>query len=495
MVLIKFIKWGGGGNSLNNNDLRHLPDNSNGTNPYNIQASNGWRCEMNRKYLAFLVLTFLTIMGMNSYQLKAQHCDCPIDSSFPEMRHYPMSFSYDPGTDNYCTVVVHTILRKRTCLPLGPTIYQYEIIDMEVVGVCTLSDDEKMQIAIKAIASLNNQFNYLSYIKMPTCLYKSSTNPEIFESCDSRCCHIYFRSHWDSVAADHYLDDIYIDSSNTGCFSPNPACQHYCRSAILPERGYLEISGNMPPPCFSSCSSTTTFPQYHLDHTFPGSGIYINAGYTLGSHGTTPCFSFNYFQIRYGSMNIVDVLEKLVKMGLHQIYHTKGQPQYITLNLWKCWIQRYSPQQIYFPCINTGCCEITFEILSNGTQARVHTRSTPSEECQGTCIDVCGIFDNNPFMLPKSSLEFDELNLGDNIRINPNPNTGFFELEYWSSISEVHTIQVVDVLGNIIFSTRHESQEGKNNLNIDMTRTAVGIYYLHIQTKGLTTHKLKFIKN
>jgi hypothetical protein len=134
-------------------------------------------------------------------------------------------------------------------------------------------------------------------------------------------------------------------------------------------------------------------------------------------------------------------------------------------------------------------------MLYNGTQAQVYSRNTPNEECQGTCIEVCDIFDNNPFKLPKSTAEFDELDSGEAIKIIPNPNTGFFELEYWTSLSEAYTIRVVDMLGNNIFSTTHQSQTGNNNLQINLTKAPVGAYYLHIVNKRLTLYKIKFIKN
>lgn len=403
-------------------------------------------------------------------------------------------FEYNSGMDEYCTIDIHTTLKRYKCD--DSTYYdEYEITKIEVYGYCTLSSTEIMRMAVKGIAALKNRYNQpVNYIRIPKCLYKSSTSPDVYESCDSDPCCIYFESHWDSTNADYYLDSISIEIDTTDCSGIYPSCHAYCNESILPETGRLNISANMPPPCFSSCSRYDSWPQPYIQHYFMDS-TYFNGLYTLGSSGSTPCFSFNVFQVKYNYMAPENAIEKLIKIALHQIYHTQGQPQYITLNLWKCWQAPYSPQQTYFPCTNSDCCEITFEMLYNGTQAQVYSRNTPNEECQGTCVEVCDILDNNPFMLPKSTAEIDELDSGETIKINPNPNTGFFELEYWTSLSEVHTIRVVDMLGNIIFSTTHQSRTGNNNLQINLTKAPVGAYYLHIFSKGLTLYKIKFIKN
>jgi hypothetical protein len=452
---------------------------------------------MKRKYIAFLVLTLLTFMFVGKSEMNAQPiCNCPIDNSFEERTMHPMSFNYDSGTDNYCTIIVNAVLRRIACPPPGPTYYQYEITGFEVVGICTLTDDEKMQIALKAIMSKNNQYNFSpTYIKIPTCLYEDPFNPGNFDSCDTRCCHIYFESHWDSLVGDHYLRDISFEEQTMGCNpSPNQPCINYCHEDIFPETGYLDISFNMPPPCFSSCSFETTFPQRHADYTYQ-SGLYINSQYTLGTNGSIPCFSINVFQIRYGTMNIEDALEHLIKISLKDIWLTQGNPTYITLNLWKCWFQKYSPQQVYFPCTDSDCCEITFEILNNGTEARVESRSTPHDICVGNCFEVCEIFNSGPFALAKGPIDHDIYELNENIKIMPNPNTGIFDLEFNSANDEQHSLQVLDLLGQAVYSSDIITTTGVNTLNLDLSSLPVGVYYLQLVNKGLVVTKTKFIKN
>lgn len=451
---------------------------------------------MKRQYLAFLVLTMLTFMFVGKSEMNAQTiCNCPIDISFEERTMHPMSFNYDPGTDNYCTVIVNAVLRRRVCPPPGPTYYQYEITGYEVYGICTLSDEEKMQIALKAIMSRNNQYNYSpTYIKIPTCLYEDPLNPGKFLPCDNQCCNIYFESHWDSLVGDHYLRNISFENQPVCNPSPIPTCYPYCHEGIFPETGFLDISFNMPPPCFSSCSFGTPFKQLQAEYTYP-SDLYINSQYTLGRNGSIPCFSLNVFQIRYGTMNIEDALEHLIKISLKDIWLTHGNPQYITLNLWKCWFQRYTPQQVYFPCTDSECCEITFEILNNGTEARVDSRSTPNDICVGNCFEVCQIFDNDPFALAKGSIDTDNYELNQDIKIMPNPNTGIFNLEFNSDNDEQHSLQVLDLLGQIVYSSNIITTTGNNSLNLDLSSLPVGVYYLQLVNKGLVVSKIKFIKN
>lgn len=499
MHLISDIR--GWGNSFNNNDLRQSLRNSGESHSTkDVQSATQRRCDMKRKYIAFLVLTMLTFMFVGKGEMNAQCHSCEQDMTFPTHNYiYPM-FSYDSGTDEYCTIDIHVSMKKYHCMPFGPTYYEYEITKIETGGYCTLSDTEIMKTAVKGVAALKNIQNLSpNYMKLPKCFDLVSTSPDVYEACDTTCCSIYFESHWDSTAADYYLDSISIYYSLPGPCSftgHKPECQSYCNQSIFPETGYMEISTQMPPACFSSCSTNATWPVPHIEYQYTVSPYaYINGLYTLGNSGSTPCFSFNFFQVKYAYLDPEDALEKLTRIALRDIWVSQGNPQYITLNLWQCWIQRYYPQQTYFPCELSDCCEITFEIeeIMGQLYAEVVSSSSPGS-CDGDCFDVCSIFPNGQYEIPKLSIDTENYELNQDIKIMPNPNTGIFNLEFNSVSDEQHSIQVLDVLGQVIYSSDIMTNTGANNLNLDLSTIPIGVYYLQLVNRGLVVSKTKFIK-
>jgi hypothetical protein len=497
MHLISDIR--GWGNSFNNNDLRQSLRNSGESHSTkDVQSATQRRCDMKRKYLAFLVLTLLTFMFVGKSEMKAS-CVCSRYMAFVLNNFtYPM-FSYDSGSDEYCTIDIHVTLIKYQCMPIGPIYYEYKITKIETGGYCTLTDTEIMKTAVKGVAALKNMHNYSpTYMRLPKCLDKVSSSPDVYESCDTSLCCIYFESHWDSTAADYYLDSISINPDNTACdyIGSSMFCDNYCNQSILPATGYLEISTQMPPACFSSCSTSATWPVPHIEYQYSGgSNAYINGLYTLGSSGSTPCFSFNFFQVKYEYLDPEVALEKLTRIALRDIWVSQGNPQYITLNLWQCWIQRYYPQQTYFPCELSDCCEITFEIedISGQLYAEVVSSSSPGS-CNGDCFDVCSIFPSGQYTIPKLSIDTENYELNQDIKIMPNPNTGIFNLEFNSAIREQHSLQVLDLMGQVLYSSDIMTNTGTNNLNLDFTTLPIGVYYLQLVHKGLVISKTKFIK-
>ncbi|MCO5250552.1 MAG: T9SS type A sorting domain-containing protein [Candidatus Kapabacteria bacterium] len=451
---------------------------------------------MKRKYIAFLVLTILTFMFVGKGEMNAQCIvGCEADEQLPTFEFdYPM-FTHDPITDNYCTVNVIGTMKKFNCPPPAAPYYEYEVTKVEVYGFCTLTDTEIMKTAVKGIVAMKNKYNTSpNYLKMPKCFEKSLTLPYYYIPCGSETCCIYFESHWDSTVADYYLDYIAFSSVSPFHCPSGGGCFDYCNTNIFPETGRLDISTQMPPPCFSSCTKTKTWPEPYIEYTYPDDDTYINALYTLGISGSNPCFSFNFFQVKYAYLDPEEALEKLTRIALRDIWVTHGNPQYITLNLRQCWAQRYYPQQIYFPCEVSDCCEIVFEIFNNGTEAEVVSNSTPGT-CEGICFDVCSIFPSGRFSIPKLSIDTDDFELNNDIKIMPNPNTGIFNLEFNSANDEQHSLQVLDLLGQIVYSSDIMTNAGINNLNLDLSSLPIGVYYLQIVNKGLVVSKIKFIKN
>ncbi len=469
---------------------------------------------MNRKYLAFLVLTFLTIMfvGIGNF-VYAQvqlgpRCsddnDCAVDNQFPQGTvNYHTSTVFDHATLTFCIIRTKTKLYKFKCPPPERrSYYRYEIESIEVLGACTgVSQSQKIQMAIRSIISSN--FGYLNspaWIQLYSCAETVGTSPkrEIIP-CNDYCCRIYFEATWDEDGGT--LDSLehgrFRDSIESYCpiYIGRPNCAFQCEidDESFPPLGALYTYHYIPQACFTSCG-TTNDPIYRAVTDISSDMIY--ADYSLATNNDTLCFSFHWVNYE-GTHDLDDVLVRLVKKVLKDIYDSNSNPSYITLNLAACWQKPYSWVNLYYPCSQDDCCTMTFEILSS-TSAILDWYDHLGYNCQSPCTtEVCEIYRDfeSSFTIGKSAINFEIEPPGMNIKITPNPNTGIFTLEFNSSVSDNYTIQVVDLMGIEVFTSELSTAIGINQKNLDLTLLPIGAYYLQIIYKGKVESKIKFIKN
>ncbi|MCC6372426.1 MAG: T9SS type A sorting domain-containing protein, partial [Bacteroidia bacterium] len=73
------------------------------------------------------------------------------------------------------------------------------------------------------------------------------------------------------------------------------------------------------------------------------------------------------------------------------------------------------------------------------------------------------------------------------IQLFPNPNNGHFKIEYESALKPSH-LQVVNLLGEVVYSKEVEGTESSLNLSL-----AKGVYFLRIIGEGKNLGTAKFI--
>jgi hypothetical protein len=188
----------------------------------------------------------------------------------------------------------------------------------------------------------------------------------------------------------------------------------------------------------------------------------------------------------------------LVRKAIYDIWGWRSGPQYVYLNLWKCWYHPNSaPVNLYYPCTNVGCCSIEFEIKQAGAVAEVIiNNSNGLGNCVSPCFEVCSLFpETSTYQLPKMSINDNTDGIDNSIKIIPNPTTGIFDLVYSTSAAGLHILKVADINGFEVFTQSTNAQNGSNTLKFDMTQLPIGVYYIQIFSNGLMISNTKFIKN
>jgi hypothetical protein len=458
---------------------------------------------MKRKYIAFLVLTLLTFMFVGKSEMNAQppepgpECDlqdCMLDQNFQQgFVNYHISAVFDPFSLTFCTIRTKTKQYKFNCPPPTGSYYRYEIESIEVFGACTgLNQSQLTQRAIRSIISSNTGSSLTpAWIGSYSCgqITGSSPSREIIP-CGSECCRIYFESTWDQYGGT--LDTIGRNYP-TSCIGSGLCVDQCGDDAILPPLGDLETYNYIPQACYTTCG-TIYDPIYRAITDISSDKIY--ADYSLATNNDTLCFSFHWVNFE-GTHDLDDVLVRLIKDVLKEIYDDQGNPNYITINLAACWQQPHSGINLYYPCSQDDCCTMTFEIQSS-TSAILDWYDHLGYNCESPCTtEVCDIYTEfqSSFTIGKSSLQFDLDPINNDIKIMPNPNSGTFNLEFNATVSEPHTIQVIDITGFEVFSAVLNPTIGINQMNLDLTSLPTGAYILQLINKGKVESKIKFLKN
>lgn len=70
-----------------------------------------------------------------------------------------------------------------------------------------------------------------------------------------------------------------------------------------------------------------------------------------------------------------------------------------------------------------------------------------------------------------------------NLSVFPNPSTGLFNVEIDALISELYTVNVIDLQGRIVMTQNFDAEKGLQQFNIDMSGQPKGIYMLTVSNK------------
>ncbi len=88
----------------------------------------------------------------------------------------------------------------------------------------------------------------------------------------------------------------------------------------------------------------------------------------------------------------------------------------------------------------------------------------------------------------------DELLILDDLKVYPNPNEGFFTIEFTEATSAIIKIFVYNFTGEVLFSDELQSSNSFYNIEVDIVNQPAGIYFLLIkQNDASQTRKIEKI--
>ena len=75
--------------------------------------------------------------------------------------------------------------------------------------------------------------------------------------------------------------------------------------------------------------------------------------------------------------------------------------------------------------------------------------------------------------------------------IYPNPNDGYFTIEFSSLITQNVQLKITNAIGELVFTDNLQSYIGEYKRQINLQDYSNGIYFLNIETqKGITNKKI-----
>ena len=96
---------------------------------------------------------------------------------------------------------------------------------------------------------------------------------------------------------------------------------------------------------------------------------------------------------------------------------------------------------------------------------------------------------SDPFDFTFSSISEFEKMYG--LSVFPNPNTGDFTIKLKTRQTEMMTIKIYNLLGQVIFTDRSEKVKGYYEKRLDLNDYPVGVYELQVNTdNGVITRQI-----
>ena len=77
--------------------------------------------------------------------------------------------------------------------------------------------------------------------------------------------------------------------------------------------------------------------------------------------------------------------------------------------------------------------------------------------------------------------------------VYPNPNNGAFTLSFNAEKASAYNLKVFDILGNAVYNDQIQAVIGENTVDIDLGKTAQGMYQLSIQNDEGETRTLRLV--
>mgnify|MGYP000982236515 CR=1 FL=1 len=70
-----------------------------------------------------------------------------------------------------------------------------------------------------------------------------------------------------------------------------------------------------------------------------------------------------------------------------------------------------------------------------------------------------------------------------NVTIVPNPNQGEFTMEFTTDNSNNYDIELVNSVGQVLYTKRLEDFSGEFNYDVDLSSESAGVYFLKISSE------------
>jgi N-acetylmuramoyl-L-alanine amidase/Secretion system C-terminal sorting domain len=94
-----------------------------------------------------------------------------------------------------------------------------------------------------------------------------------------------------------------------------------------------------------------------------------------------------------------------------------------------------------------------------------------------------------------NSTSYDDLSLENNVKIYPNPNNGFFQIEFKEPLTTLLDASVADVAGRLIFQKKYNPNDINKTISIQLAaETPRGFYLLTLKNEGKTVTKKMLIE-
>ena len=77
--------------------------------------------------------------------------------------------------------------------------------------------------------------------------------------------------------------------------------------------------------------------------------------------------------------------------------------------------------------------------------------------------------------------------------VYPNPTSGEVNIEFNAAVDAKYLFDVTDILGRTILKSTESFAQGQNIKHIDMSKTAAGVYFIHIEESGVEVKTLKIV--
>ena len=80
----------------------------------------------------------------------------------------------------------------------------------------------------------------------------------------------------------------------------------------------------------------------------------------------------------------------------------------------------------------------------------------------------------------------------ENLGVHPNPATSYVDVVFDATERGTANVELMDITGRVVYTNSVETQEGSNQLNLNLNGYSKGVYMLNV-TKNNTISRIKLV--